>query len=160
MSIGAREESSKSARLADVASDKGYGDIEQLVSDAVRSNSLESGILLSELVSEGLPLTLALVNKPIIDLMIAHSVLPRKTWDHAKSASNNALSPQNSERLVRALRTVEKAKEAFGDEHAIQWLEKPTKVFHGRAPIQLLTNESGSRAVEMFVDRSMHGFNA
>ena len=88
---------------------------------------------------------------------------PAQTHDrapHAKNSSAHVLSPQNSERLVRVLRTVEKAKDAFGDEHAVQWLEKPSKVFHGKAPIELLANESGSRVVEMFIDRSMHGFNA
>lgn len=135
-------------------------DVERAVAAAVKTNSMESGIYLNNVVSAGLPVALALANKPIIDMMITHAVLPRKTWDHAKKSSNRTLSPQNSERLVRTLRMVEKAKDTFGDENALAWIERPTSVFEGKAPIEMLTNESGSRAVELFLDRTMHGFNA
>ncbi len=144
-----------------ISKDKdGLSDINRSVSLAVRESSMESGIYLSQAVSEGLPLELAIANKPIIDMMIAHSVLPRKTWDHAKNSSSHTLSPQNSERLIRTLRMVEKAKDAFGEESALAWLQRPTTVFAGKAPVAMLTNESGSRAVEMFLERTMHGFNA
>ena len=154
----------EAAKAASVRSPKRgeppVSDLQRAVSAVVKTHSMASGIYLSDLVREGLPLALANANKPIIDMMIAHAVLPRKTWEHAKKFSSHTLSPQNSERLVRILRTVEKAKEAFGDERALAWIERPSKVFEGKAPIELLTNESGSRAVEMFLDRAMHGFSS
>ncbi len=60
-------------------------DVKRAVAAAVKTNSMESRIYLNNVVSAGLPVALGLANKPVIDMMITHAVLPRKTWDHAKN---------------------------------------------------------------------------
>ncbi len=127
---------------------------------AIRSNTLEDTIYLNQLVEAGFSLSTIKNNKKIIETMIAHNVMPRKTWENATKAKNKKLSAQNSERILRVLRISEMAKQAFGEKAGIEWIERPTKIFGGKAPIAMLTNESGSRAVELFLNRTMHGFNA
>ncbi len=127
-------------------------------SSAILSNTLESSIYLNKTVASGIPLSIADMNKSIIKSMILYKIFPRKTWENAKKSKK--LSSQNSERLLRVLRMAEKAKQAFGNEAGLLWIERPTSVFDSKAPIEMLNNESGSRAVELFLGRAMHGFNA
>lgn len=135
-------------------------DIMAVLADNARSNTLSSYVYLNENVRHGLPLAIAEQNRPVVEAMVNHNILPRKTWENAKKSKSKRLTPQNSERLLRTLRIVELAKMAFGDDLAIEWVERPTSVFEGKPPIKMLTNESGSRAVELFLMRTMHGFNA
>jgi putative toxin-antitoxin system antitoxin component (TIGR02293 family) len=124
------------------------------------SSTLSSYIDLSKNIEHGIPMHIAEQNKEIISSMIQHNIIPRKTWESALKSKKANLTPQNSERLIRMLRTLELAKDAFGDEAGKQWMERPTKVFEGKPPIAMLTNESGSRAVELFLGQIMSGFNA
>ncbi len=127
---------------------------------AIRSNTIETELYLNNLVESGLSMELAKKKETIIKMMIAHNIIPRKTWEHAIKSKSKKLTPLNSERLLRTMKIVELAKQAFGDELGEEWIERPTKIFNGKAPIEMLTNESGSRAIELFLNRVMHGFNA
>lgn len=127
---------------------------------AILSNTLEDIIYLNQLVESGFELSDIKKNKAIIEIMISHNVMPRKTWENATRAKNKKLSAQNSERVLRVIRISEMAKTAFGEKVGLEWIERPTKVFGGKAPIEMLTNESGSRAVELFLGQIVNGFNA
>lgn len=124
------------------------------------SDTLSSYIDLSKYIEHGIPMRIAKQNKEIVNSMIQHNIIPRKTWENALKSKRANLTPQNSERFMRTLRILELAKNAFGDEGGKQWVERPTKVFEGKPPIAMLTNESGSRAVELFLGQIMNGFNA
>ncbi len=130
------------------------------IESAIRANTLDGNLYLTEAVEIGIPIKIATGHKNLVERMINYKIMPRKTWESAKKSKSQKLTPQNSERLLRVLRIEEKAKNAFGKKAGNEWIERPTTVFNGKAPIEMLTNESGSRAVELFLNRIMHGFNA
>jgi putative toxin-antitoxin system antitoxin component (TIGR02293 family) len=65
-----------------------------------------------------------------------------------KILNKQLLSPQSTERVFRFIRAEEKAMEVFGIvENAWKWLQAPTVVFQGQAPIDLLDTDIGTDEV-------------
>jgi putative toxin-antitoxin system antitoxin component (TIGR02293 family) len=69
------------------------------------------------------------------------------------------LRPDESDRLVRAARVVDKAVQLFeGDRAAaMQWLQTRQPALDGREPLEFTRTEVGSREVEDLIGRLEHG---
>jgi putative toxin-antitoxin system antitoxin component (TIGR02293 family) len=125
----------------------------------VRSDDVASNARLSEIVDEGISLRNSGVEPAFLELVVSSGIVPRKTMEDAIKRKKGHLTPGNSERVVRAIRLAEKAKAALG-EQAADWMVRPNRNFAGKSPMQMAKTESGARAVEQFLMRLVHGFNA
>jgi putative toxin-antitoxin system antitoxin component (TIGR02293 family) len=69
------------------------------------------------------------------------------------------LSPEESDRLLRATRLFGRALELFeGDAGAARtWLAKPARALGGAAPFEVAASEVGAREVENLIGRLEHG---
>jgi len=75
-------------------------------------------------------------------------IVPRRTLAH-RIAMSQPLSRDESDRAVRAARITALAEQVFGETaRAWRWLRKPNLRFEGRAPIEMLATEAGSRLIE------------
>jgi len=71
------------------------------------------------------------------------------------------LTPEQSDRLVRVARLLATAEETFGNQDkAGIWLRRPTTVFGGERPLDLLDTDEGAREVETLLGRISHGIAA
>lgn len=87
-------------------------------------------------------------------------VLPRRTLTHRR-ARREALSRDESDRVVRVARVLALCDEVFGEsERGWRWLRAAKRQFHGRAPIHLLVTEAGARLVEEWLYRIDEGLAA
>jgi putative toxin-antitoxin system antitoxin component (TIGR02293 family) len=114
----------------------------------------------AEAIEEGLPteaLEAAMDQGTLSWKEIGELVIPRRTFSHRKE-KGEPLTPEESDRLVRLLRAVAKAKETFqNDEKAERWLKKENRALGGRTPLEALKTESGARLVENVLGRIAHG---
>jgi putative toxin-antitoxin system antitoxin component (TIGR02293 family) len=86
-------------------------------------------------------------------------VLPRKTLSHRRKSG--ALTPDQSDRLIRFARVIAAAEETFGSrEKAALWLRRPTAALGDQSPISLLDPGEGCREVEGLIGRIDHGLAA
>jgi putative toxin-antitoxin system antitoxin component (TIGR02293 family) len=86
-------------------------------------------------------------------------VLPRKTLSHRRKSG--ALTPEQSDRLLRFARAIAGAEETFGSpEKAAMWLRRPTAALGDQSPISLLDTGEGCREVERLLGRIDHGLAA
>ncbi|MBN9018107.1 MAG: DUF2384 domain-containing protein [Rhizobiales bacterium] len=86
-------------------------------------------------------------------------VLPRKTLSHRKTIGT--LTPDQSDRLMRAAGIIATAEEIFGSkEKAGRWLRRPTTALDGEAPIALLDTAQGTLIVRDLLARIDHGLAA
>jgi len=87
-------------------------------------------------------------------------VIPRRTLTHRRSR-REALSRDESDRVVRVARVIALCEEVFGDrERSWHWLRAAKRQFHGRAPLQLLATEAGARLIEELLYRIDEGMAA
>ncbi len=87
-------------------------------------------------------------------------VLPRRTLAHRRARSE-ALSREESDRVVRLARIATLSQDVFGDrERAWRWLRAEKRRFHGRSPLELLATETGARLVEELLYRIDEGMAA
>jgi putative toxin-antitoxin system antitoxin component (TIGR02293 family) len=87
-------------------------------------------------------------------------VIPARTLKHRK-ARREPLSPDESDKLARLIRTYDHAVRVLGNrEGALHWLNKPLKRFAGRTPIQMLRTEFGARMVEEMLGQIDYGMFA
>lgn len=111
-------------------------------------------------VEEGLPteaLEVAMEESGLSWTEIGELVIPRRTFSHRKE-KGQPLSPEESDRLVRLLRVMAKARETFQNaEKAERWLKGPNRALGGRTPLEALQTESGARLVENVLGRIAHG---
>jgi putative toxin-antitoxin system antitoxin component (TIGR02293 family) len=85
--------------------------------------------------------------------------LPRKTLAHRRAIGR--LSPEQSDRLLRIVRVIEQAEQAFANpEKARRWLRRPNSALAGEAPLELLDTDIGAREVEALLGRIAHGIAA
>ena len=85
--------------------------------------------------------------------------IPRKTLAHRRKLGR--LTPEQSDRLLRILRIIEKAEQTFANQgKASVWLRRPTTALAGDAPLDLLDTEIGARLVERLLGRIGHGLGA
>ena len=87
-------------------------------------------------------------------------VVPRRTLTHRR-ARREALSRDESDRVVRIARVVALCEEVFSEgERGWRWLRAAKKQFRGRAPLDLLATEAGARLVEELLYRIDEGMAA
>jgi putative toxin-antitoxin system antitoxin component (TIGR02293 family) len=98
-------------------------------------------------------------DKALEDQLEQSGAVPRLILQYAIENGMEPFTPAQSERMVRTLRITGLARDAFGDK-ADEWLDRPTTVFSGATPAEMLVTEAGARAVEMFIGQAMHGFAA
>ncbi len=68
------------------------------------------------------------------------------------------MTPEQSERALRAARLIAAAGETFGShEKAAIWLRRRTTALAGDTPLDLLATNEGTRKVEMLLGRIEHG---
>ena len=125
----------------------------------LRKNTLTAEIAMSESIKAGILVDEVVADKAFSDRLVQSGIIPRRTLQYAAENNMKRFTPAQSERIVRALRVSGLAKEAFGDK-ADEWLDRPTTVFSGATPAEMLVTEAGARAVEMFIGQAMHGFAA
>ncbi|MBK0002729.1 DUF2384 domain-containing protein [Erwinia sp. S43] len=93
---------------------------------------------------------------------ITQSELRRITGIPSTTFSRNIkkrFSPDQSERLVRFIRVLDRAVDLFeGDKLAAQkWLNEPSRALGWKAPADLLASESGAWEVMRLITRLEHG---
>ncbi len=87
-------------------------------------------------------------------------IIPRRTLSHRK-ARKQPLNQVESERAVRVASIIALAEDTFADrDKARAWLRRPTTVFGGKRPIDLLATEIGAHLVEQLLYRIAHGIAA
>lgn len=87
-------------------------------------------------------------------------VLPRRTLTHRR-ARREALSRDESDRVVRVARVLALCEEVFGEpERGWRWLRDVKHQFQERAPLDLLVTEAGARLVEELLYRIDEGMAA
>ena len=83
-------------------------------------------------------------------------VIPQRTFRHRTERRNRGLqevlSPEESDKAVRAARILALAERVFAErEKALSWMRQPRKRFHGDTPMIMLETETGARLVEQML---------
>lgn len=69
-----------------------------------------------------------------------------------------SLNPEESDRVLRIARLLDRAAEAFGDpDEAAAWLKAPNVALGGATPLAYAETEIGAREVENLIGRLEHG---
>lgn len=91
--------------------------------------------------------------------LAAFGTIPARTLSHSRRMGR--FSPAQSDRVSRFLRAWSHARDAFGSvEKARAWMTRPTHVFGGRPPAELLDTDEGARLVDETLGRIEHGIAA
>ena len=112
-------------------------------------------------IEQGLPIrvleALALGMGMGLPELAGHLGIPSRTLARRKTAGR--LSPDESERVVRVARLLEKALVLFGWDgaEARQWLRLPKQALAGQSPLDYARTEIGAREVENLLGRIEHG---
>lgn len=87
------------------------------------------------------------------------SGIPPTTFGRSLKAR---FSPDQSERLVRIIRVIDRAVELFeGDkEEAQKWLKEPNRALGWKVPAELMASETGAYEVMKLITRLEHGVYA
>lgn len=102
----------------------------------------------------------ALRQSGLTDEEVYSLVVPRRTLSHRR-ARREALSRDESDRVVRVARVVALCEEVFGEhDRGWRWLRDAKRQFQGRAPLDLLATEAGARLVEELLYRIDEGMAA
>ena len=102
----------------------------------------------------------ALRQSGLTDEEVYSLVVPRRTLSHRR-ARREALSRDESDRVVRVARVVALCEEVFGEhDRGWRWLRNAKRQFQGRAPLDLLATETGARLVEELLYRIDEGMAA
>jgi putative toxin-antitoxin system antitoxin component (TIGR02293 family) len=113
---------------------------------------------LAQIVRKGLPLkTQSLfVARGITKDEFHRIVIPQRTFRHRIERLNKGLpellSPDESDKALRAARILAIAERVFGDRpKALSWMRAQKKRFDGDTPMQMLQTEAGARLVEQML---------
>ena len=102
----------------------------------------------------------ALRHSGLTDDEVYSLIVPRRTLTHRR-ARREALSRDESDRVVRVARVVALCEDVFGDRpRGWRWLRDRKRQFQGRAPLELLATEAGARLVEELLYRIDEGMAA
>lgn len=123
-------------------------------------SSVDRELKIAEIIHKGIKISELSNQKPMIEQMIRHAVIPRNTWLSVAKSKSGTLSSANTERFIRVIRIRNAVADAFGSEHVADWLETPVAALGGVAPMSLLANEAGAKAIEIYLNRVKHGMNA
>lgn len=126
----------------------------------VLHTDVRSDLDIAALIEKGLPLR-------VVDVVLESGLLrpdelyvlvvPRRTLAHRKE-NQHTLSPEQSDRLARAVRVITRAEEALGSlDKATRWMRKENRALGGKRPIDLLKSDAGARMVERVLGRMEHG---
>lgn len=86
------------------------------------------------------------------------SISPRTL---ARRRTEQRLSPEESDRVLRVARILARAQEVFADEsHAQEWLASPCRAIGGKVPAHLLDTDLGTKTVDEELTRIAHGVYA
>ncbi|MHB1202582.1 MAG: type II RES/Xre toxin-antitoxin system antitoxin [Acidithiobacillus sp.] len=86
-------------------------------------------------------------------------VIPPRTLSHRRALG--VLNREESDRLLRVLRSLTLAHQVFGaEDKALRWLRKPKSGLGGRTPLMALETETGARLVEEWLIRIDSGMAA
>lgn len=127
---------------------------ERLGGAAVLGREVHSDLELALVIRDGLPYQVLehVLQSGDLETREACALLFRKHEERRD------LSPVESDRLVRAVRTIARAEEALGDgEKSHRWLRAPNRALAGNRPLDLLESHAGARAVERALGRIAHG---
>jgi len=115
---------------------------------------LEKG--LSTSVVQSLRARVGLTDQEVYEL-----IAPRRTLNR-RELEGQVLSADEADRAVRIARIVARAQQVFSGkpEYANEWLRMSQRALGERSPLQVLTSESGARAVEEILLGIEHGFFA
>jgi putative toxin-antitoxin system antitoxin component (TIGR02293 family) len=88
-------------------------------------------------------------------------IAPRRTLSR-REAAGQLLSSEEADKTVRIARITARAQQVFAGqpEYASAWLREPKSELGDRTPLQLLSTESGARAVEEQLIGIEHGMFA
>ena len=110
---------------------------------------------LARVVLRGLPLTTQAIflRHGITKDEFHRIVIPLRTYRHRKErlnrGENEMLTPDESDKAVRAARVLALAERVFANRNkALSWMRKPKKRFDGETPMDMLRTEAGGRLVE------------
>jgi putative toxin-antitoxin system antitoxin component (TIGR02293 family) len=79
---------------------------------------------------------------------IERFIIPARTWRHRKTR-REALSVEESDRVVRLTRIQSVAEDVFGDvDKANRWLREGLGILDGKSPLEVARTESGARLIE------------
>lgn len=82
--------------------------------------------------------------------------IPERTL--ARRKKEGTLNSEESAKLVRLARVVERAEEVFDDlDTALNWLKSPNAALSGAAPLSLMDTEIGAESVLTTLGRIEHG---
>jgi len=96
----------------------------------------------------------------LTDEEIYSLIVPRRTLTHRR-ARREALSRDESDRVIRVVRVVALCQEVFGDrDRGWRWLRDAKRQLQRRTPLNLLATEAGARLVEEFLYRIDDGMAA
>ncbi len=132
--------------------------IDSLGGPEVLGGEVRSEIALVALVEEGLPARTVDELARLGELSEAEfgQIIPRRTLAHARRKER--LSPEQSDRLVRAAGVYASAHEVFANrEKANRWMKRPNRALEGKTPLSLLRTSSGTDLVESVLDRIAYG---
>ena len=88
---------------------------------------------------------------------IEELVIPKRTLAR-RTAGKTPLTTDETDKAVRLARIAVEAERTFGNaEKAGRWLRRETPALSGKAPIDLLGTETGSRIVEELLGQIDHG---
>ncbi|EAU4783868.1 DUF2384 domain-containing protein [Salmonella enterica subsp. enterica serovar Minnesota] len=84
------------------------------------------------------------------------SGIPSTTFSRSVKAR---FSPEQSERLVRIIRVIDRAVDLFegNKEEAQKWLNEPNKALNWKVPAELMASETGAYEVIKLITRLEHG---
>jgi putative toxin-antitoxin system antitoxin component (TIGR02293 family) len=105
---------------------------------------------LAKLTESGLPIESISVLKQrgLTFTEVSETIISPRTLKHRKSR-NEALSHEETDRVVRVARILSQAEGIFGSrEKALLWLRTPDDRLDNRAPLRMLLTESGGRLIE------------
>ena len=126
--------------------------LHRLRSDQDLVRLVENGLAIATL--EGLRRS-GLTDEEVYELIV-----PRRTLTHRR-ARHEALSQEESDRVVRLARIAALSEQVFGERgRAWRWLRKPQRQFRSRSPFHLLSTETGARLVEEQLYRIDEGIAA
>lgn len=109
-------------------------------------------------IEAGLPVETAEALKRLGDLSEAdlNEIVPRRTLSHARK--RNRLSPEHSDRVVRAAAVYTHAQVVFANPgKANRWMRCPNRALEGQTPLSLLRTSNGTGLVEQTLDRIAYG---
>lgn len=106
---------------------------------------------LARYVEAGLPVRrtiTALIKSGLDEDEIYSLIVSRRKLSH-RNCGRDPLTREESDRAVCVGRILALADDVFGDRtKALSWLRKPKQVLENRPPLELLSTNAGSRAVE------------